>query len=104
MKEVTASELKEMRESKADFQLIDVREPHEKDMADIGGELIPLGTILDNVEQISKDKKVVVYCRSGKRSATAIMQLEKKHGFTNLWNLTGGVLGYAEVDETIEPY
>ena len=55
-----------------------------------------MGEVLDNIEKISKDKQVVIHCRSGKRSATVINALESQHGFTNLYNLTGGILAYLE--------
>ena len=79
----------------ADFQLIDVREPYEYDIVNIGGELIPVGQINDFLEKISRDKKVVVHCRSGQRSANVIRDLQGK-GYTNLYNLRGGVLAYAD--------
>ena len=52
MKEITVSELKQMRSAKEDFQLIDVREPHEAAIAQIGGELIPMGSVMDDLESI----------------------------------------------------
>lgn len=105
MKEVTPAELKQMIDSKEEFQLIDVREEYEAEICTIGGKLIPMGTVLQHVEEIPKDKKVVVHCRSGKRSATVIATLEQQFGFTNLYNLKGGILGYAdEVDNSLERY
>ena len=82
--------------------MIDVREPHENEIANIGGELIPMGTVMEHVDQISKDKEVILYCRSGSRSGAIIQALEKQMGFTNLYNLKGGILGYAkEVDNSL---
>jgi rhodanese-related sulfurtransferase len=105
MKEITVQELKSMMDSKEDFQLIDVREAYEYDIAEIGGELIPLGTVAHNSDKISKDKKVVVYCRSGKRSAAAIAELENKFGFNNLYNLKGGILAWSdEIDDEVPKY
>ncbi|MEI6816858.1 MAG: rhodanese-like domain-containing protein [Bacteroidota bacterium] len=102
MKEVTAQELKAMMDNKEDFQLIDVREEFEYEMANIGGELIPLSAILHNEDKISRTKKVVIHCKAGGRSGTAIMQLESKFGFNNLYNLKGGILSYAkEIDPTL---
>jgi adenylyltransferase/sulfurtransferase len=95
MKEITPIELKKMMDTHEDFQLIDVREEHEAEVAHIGGKLIPMGTIMDHLEEIAKDKKVVVHCRSGKRSANVIQALEQ-HGYTNLYNLKGGILAYAD--------
>lgn len=96
MKEITVSELKQLIDNKADFQLIDVREEHEFDEANINGQLIPMGEVMDRVDEISKTKQVVVHCRSGKRSATVINALENQHGLTNLYNLKGGILAYIE--------
>ncbi len=96
MKEITSSELKQLTDSKADFQLIDVREEHEFDEANLKGLLIPMGEVMDRMGEISKDKQVVVHCRSGKRSATVINALESQHGFTNLYNLKGGILAYID--------
>lgn len=96
MKEITASELKKLKDENADFQLIDVREEYEYDEANINGLLIPMGEVMDNVEKIDKTKQVVVHCRSGKRSATVIGALESNFGYTNLYNLKGGILAYLE--------
>lgn len=105
MKEITVQDLKDKRESEADLQLIDVREPYEADICTIGGELIPMGKIMNNADKISKDKDVVIHCRSGKRSAAVIDALEREHGFENLYNLSGGILAYIEqIDPSLTPY
>lgn len=96
MKEISVTELKKLIDNKADFQLIDVREEHEFDEANLNGKLIPMGEVMDHVDEIAKNKQVVVHCRSGKRSATVIGALESQHGFTNLYNLKGGILAYIE--------
>jgi adenylyltransferase/sulfurtransferase len=96
MKEITPLELKKLIDTNANYQLIDVREEYEFDEANINGELIPMGEVMDNVAKISKDKQVVIHCRSGKRSATVISALESQHGYTNLYNLKGGILAYLE--------
>ncbi|SMO55977.1 rhodanese-like domain-containing protein [Solitalea koreensis] len=103
MREITVQELKKKIDNNEDFQLIDVREEFEYQDANIGGELIPLGNILLETDKISKDKDVVIHCRSGKRSAAAIMQLEQQFGFTNLYNLAGGIQAWAtEIDSSIK--
>lgn len=103
--EVTVQEYKEWLTRGEDVQLIDVREPHEYEIAEIGGELMPLNTVLNNADEISRDKKVVVHCRSGKRSAKAIRQLRDKYGFKNLYNLKGGILAWSEeIDESVPQY
>lgn len=105
MKEVTVTELKKMIDAHDDFQLIDVREPHEYDICHLHGELIPMSDIPNNVDKISKDKKVVLHCRSGKRSGDMLLWLEKNHGFSNLYNLKGGILAWAkEIDPEFPTY
>ena len=105
MKEISVQELKQMKDSGEDFQLIDVREPYEFDICNLGGELMPMGTILDSHSGIAKDKTVVLHCRSGQRSKTAILSLEEKFGFKNLFNLKGGILAYAdEIDSSLHKY
>ncbi len=105
MKEISVSELKEMMDQGKDFQLIDVREPNEYEFANLGGELIPLGTVADNAGKINRDKPVVIHCRSGARSGQAVRMLEQQHGFKNLHNLKGGILAWsAEIDPSIPRY
>jgi adenylyltransferase/sulfurtransferase len=96
MKEISSTELKQLKDQHADFVLIDVREQYEFDEAQIGGTLIPMGDVMDRVEEIPKDKQVVVHCRSGKRSASVIKALEQNFGYTNLYNLNGGILAYID--------
>ena len=100
VKEITVQELKALMDEKKDFQLIDVREEFEYEVVNMGATLIPLGNIVLEEEKISKDKLVVIHCRSGARSAAAIMQLEQQFGFTNLFNLKGGILAWIAMNET----
>jgi rhodanese-related sulfurtransferase len=105
MKEITVTELKQKIDNKEDFQLIDVRESFEYEMSNINGENIPLAGIIIEAHKISKDKPVIIQCRSGARSAAALMQLEKNFGFTNLYNLKGGILAWAaEIDPDMQVY
>ena len=104
MKEISVQELQDKKEKGEDFQLIDVREDFEYEMSNLGGTLIPLSGVLIEADKIDKTKPVVVMCRSGKRSAAAIMQLEQL-GYTNLYNLKGGILAWAaEIDPTLNVY
>ena len=104
MNEITVQELKEKLDKGEDFQLIDVREEFEYETSNLGGQLIPLGGILIEADKVSKEKPVVVMCRSGKRSAAAIMQLQQL-GYSNLTNLQGGILAWAaEIDPTLNVY
>jgi sulfur-carrier protein adenylyltransferase/sulfurtransferase len=105
MKEVTVQELKALKDSNANFQLIDVREPHEYEICNLDGELIPQAEIPHNVDKIAKDKQVVIHCRSGARSGNMVKWLESNHGFTNLYNLKGGILAWAkEIDTSMPTY
>jgi len=105
IKEITVQELKSMMDNNENFQLIDVREPHEVEISSIGGEMIPMGSIPNNTDKISRDKKVVVHCRSGKRSASVIQYLQQNFGYDNLLNLKGGILAWAEeIDPSMEKY
>ena len=105
MKEVTVAELKKMMDNKESFQLIDVREPHEKEISEIGGELIPMTELMNSLDKISRDKKVIIHCRSGARSGAVIQALEREHNFSNLYNLKGGILAWAnEIDTTLTKY
>lgn len=91
LKEIDAAILKKWMQEEVDFQLIDVREPYEYEVKNLGGKLIPLGQILEAANEIDQNKKVVVHCKMGGRSAKAIEQLERQYGFTNLYNLKGGI-------------
>lgn len=94
IKELTVEELKSMIDNKEDFQLIDVREPYEYEEKNMNGLLIPMGDIPSELDKIARDKKVVVHCKSGARSANVIAYLQEKHGMQNLYNLKGGILAW----------
>lgn len=104
MNEITVSELKEWIDEGKDFQLIDVRETFEYEMSNLNGLNIPLSGVLIEADKISMDKPVVMQCRSGVRSAAALQQLERI-GYSNLYNLKGGILAWAsEIDPSIQVY
>jgi len=79
----------------ADYVLIDVREQYEHEEFNIGGDLVPVGNLMAAIPDLMahKDEEVVVYCRSGNRSGMA-KQLLEVSGFTNVRNLTGGMLAW----------
>lgn len=102
---ITVKELKAMMDNGEDLQIIDVRESSEFAMCHICETLIPMNTIPDNVHQISRDKKVVIYCRSGARSANVVGYLQRVYNFENLYNLKGGILAWAnEIDTSLLKY
>ena len=105
MKEISVQELKQKIDNKEDFQLIDVREQFEYEMSNLNGENIPLAGVIIEASKISKEKPVIVQCRSGARSAAAIMQLENQFGYTNLYNLKGGILAWAaQIEPDMQVY
>ena len=95
-KEITARDLYDWQVKGKKFKLIDVREPSEYKIVQIGGTLIPLSTISEHADEIPKDLDVVFLCKSGIRSLKAIKELEEKFAFNNLYNLKGGILAYID--------
>jgi molybdopterin/thiamine biosynthesis adenylyltransferase/rhodanese-related sulfurtransferase len=105
VQEISVEELAAWQKAGRTFQLIDVREPYEYEIAQIGGELIPLAQVEASADRLRRDVPVVVHCRSGVRSARAIRSLQALGGFDNLHNLAGGILAYAEkVDSSLTRY
>ena len=103
MKEISVDELKEAMDSGSEYQLIDVREPAEYEMGNNGAEHIPLQTIPEKTDLVAKDKPVYIICRSGRRSANAVMFLEQKFGYDNLFNVEGGMLAWKEeIDASVD--
>jgi len=94
---ISVHELKQKLESDTSFTLVDVREPWEHEEFSIGGHLIPVGEIMNRVEELEDHKadEVVVYCRSGARSGMAQALLQAQ-GFSNVRNLVGGMLAWKE--------
>lgn len=98
--DITVQELDERIKNNESLILVDVREPFEHDLANIGGTLIPLGDLPYQLEQIEqyKDAEIIVYCRSGNRSGNACSYL-RAQGFTNARNLVGGITRWVkEID------
>ena len=106
MQEITATELKQKMDNGEDFQLIDVRQPDEFAFAKIeGAKLIPLGEIINRMDELDESKEIIIQCKSGGRSGQAIMFLQRA-GFTgDLKNLKGGITAWSnEVDSSIPKY
>src|SRR5271169_6583698 len=102
--EITPRELKARLDRGDDLYVLDVREPHEYQICNIGGHLIPLGDLSRRVNELDSSREIVAHCRSGKRSAEAAEFL-RKAGFKKLWNLKGGILAWSdEVDPTVPKY
>jgi adenylyltransferase/sulfurtransferase len=105
--EISVTELDERLERGDPLSLVDVREPHEREIADlpeVGQLRIPLGQLLDRVSELEQDVPVILYCRSGSRSGWATQEL-RALGFENVWNLKGGLLAWKDgVDPSIPAY
>ena len=91
MLSISANELQKKLHDKEDMLLIDVREAWEHQSFNIGGTLISLNTLFENIELVARDKPVIIYCQKGIRSQLAIQRLQKKYNYTNLINLSGGM-------------
>lgn len=95
---ITVDEVKQRLDKGEPIHLVDVREPHEHEAFNIGGTLIPLGRFqvldVDELEPL-RDEEIVLYCRSGNRSAQAALMLENM-GFEHVKNLEGGMLRWQE--------
>ncbi len=95
VKEIDVHQLNDMINSGDDFQLIDVRTVFENHVANIGGDVMPLEEIVSHIDEISKSKQVVMYCKVGIRSMEAILHLQSVYDFSNLYNLKGGINAWA---------
>ena len=101
--EMEPAELKKRLEA-GDVILLDVREPYERHICDIGGELIPMNQIPALAERLDRGAAIVVYCRVGVRSAYVARYL-LDHGFSRVWNLRGGLTAWSrEVDPELPEY
>jgi sulfur-carrier protein adenylyltransferase/sulfurtransferase len=102
--EITPKELKSRLDKGDDLFILDVREPHEYQICNLGGKLIPLGEISRRAHELDSSREIVVHCRSGKRSAEAAEFL-RSAGFRKLLNLKGGILAWSdEVDPSVPKY
>jgi molybdopterin/thiamine biosynthesis adenylyltransferase/rhodanese-related sulfurtransferase len=103
--EITPRELATRLARGDDLDLIDVRDPHEWEIARIpGARLIPLGTLVEALPTLDSAREIVVHCKGGARSAKAVAQL-RAAGFRKVWNLAGGILRWSdEVDPTVPKY
>jgi sulfur-carrier protein adenylyltransferase/sulfurtransferase len=102
--EITPKELKARLDRGDDIYILDVREPHEYQICNLRGHLIPLGDLPKRVSELDSSREIVAHCRSGKRSADAVQFLTQA-GFRKIWNLKGGILAWSdEVDPSMPKY
>jgi len=102
--EMQVEELKRRLDAGEDLFVLDVREPHEYQICNIGGHLIPLGDLPKRVSELDSSREIVAHCRSGVRSAKAVNFLQQA-GFKKVHNLAGGILAWADrVDPKMPKY
>ena len=101
---MTVKELKRRRDAGESVFVLDVREPFEYQIAQIGGHLLPLGELPHRVAELNPQQEIVVQCKSGGRSQRAAEFLAK-NGFTKLHNLAGGITAWSnEIDPSVRKY
>ncbi len=102
--EIRPEELKARLDAGDDVFILDVREPHEYQICNIGGHLIPLGDLPKRMSELDSSRDIVAHCRSGVRSAKAVSLL-RQAGFAKVKNLAGGILAWSDkVDPTMPKY
>ncbi len=103
--ETDVQELKQKLDRRDNFLLLDVREPHEVQIGKIpGSKLIPLGDLEKRMSELDPAQETIVHCKSGGRSSKAVESL-RKAGFTNVKNLSGGILAWSEkIDPSVPKY
>ena len=105
--EITVRELKERLDAGEEVAVLDVREPHEYEVANLeaqGAKLIPLGELPNRLSELNQNDEVAVYCKTGGRSAKAVKTLQDA-GFGNVYNVEGGITAWSEeIDSSIPKY
>lgn len=105
VRELTPTEFAARAEVKPEPVLLDVREAWELEIARVESALhIPMGELPGRLDELAKDRDIVVLCRSGGRSAQVVRFLQQQ-GYSRVWNLAGGVLAWSEqLDPSLPPY
>jgi adenylyltransferase/sulfurtransferase len=104
--QISVQELKRKLDAKENVFVLDVREPHEYQIVNLGAPLIPVGDIARRASELAdkKNSEIVIHCKSGARSQKAALAL-KQAGFTNVSNLAGGILAWADkIDPSLPKY
>ncbi len=102
--EITVQELKQKMDNGDNVNVLDVREPHEYEVANIGVKLIPLGELPQRIAELDSDENFAIHCKSGARSAKAVKLLQDA-GFQNAYNVKGGITAWSEeIDASVPKY
>jgi len=102
--QLTVQQLKQRIDTGEEVYLLDVREPFEYQIANLGGKLIPLNDVPRRLAEVDRDREVIVHCKSGGRSQAAAEFL-RNAGYPRVANLAGGILAWADqIDPTVRKY
>ncbi|MGC9158771.1 MAG: rhodanese-like domain-containing protein [Terracidiphilus sp.] len=102
--QLTVTELKQRMDNGEDLYLLDVREPWEHQIANLGGKLIPMNEVPHRLSEIERDREIIVHCRVGRRSQR-VAEFLRRAGYDNVANLSGGIHAWADqVDSSLPKY
>jgi adenylyltransferase/sulfurtransferase len=102
--EITVQELKARMENGDKVSVLDVREPHEYEVSNIGAQLIPLAELPERLVELDRDEALAIHCKTGGRSARAVKLLQDA-GFQNVYNVKGGIAAWSEeIDPSVPKY
>ncbi len=102
--EITVEELKQKMDRGEDINVLDVREPHEYEVANIGVRLLPLGELPQRLAELDRDENFAIHCKTGARSARAVRLLQDA-GFEKVYNVKGGITAWSEeIDPSVPKY
>ena len=102
--QMSVTELKQRLDAGEDLFILDVREPYEYQIANMGGTLIPQREVPQRLAEIDRDREIIVQCRSGSRSQR-IAEFLAQSGYSNVKNLAGGILAWADqIDPKVQKY
>ena len=102
--QLSVIELKQRMDAGEDVYILDVREPYEYQIANIGGKLIPISEVPQRLAEIDRDREVIVQCRSGARSQK-VAEFLQLAGYPKVVNLAGGILAWADqIDRKVQKY
>jgi sulfur-carrier protein adenylyltransferase/sulfurtransferase len=102
--EITVRDLKAKLDNGEDINVLDVREPHEYEVANIGVRLIPLGELPQRLAELDQSENFAIHCKTGARSANAVKLLQEA-GFQNVYNVKGGITAWSEeIDPSVPKY
>jgi len=93
---IAPEDLKYKVDNHEDIEVIDIREKYETEIVSISAKNIPMAVVMESLDTLPKSKPVVFFCKSGSRAGALVDMLETHYGFSNVYNLEGGIMGYIE--------